>query len=325
MVEAGGSSEVRRPDLGRVTDSERSGRTTDIGRGCLTQGIVRALESGKVRGKSLGKFRRHRPEALAKPRYATGRQEELARRQQHRLVDRAHGSLIGRVERPQRVDLVAEELEPDRQREGRREDVDDAAPARELAPAGDFEDGDVPEIEQLPQERVLADTGAEPDDAHLGREVIGGDRVLEERLHARHEDPGTPAAPRGKRCDTGCGLVGDQLAPLVGQRGARLEHRDGLRVAEPGAELLGDAIADLRVTCDPHEALLCTAEDERRGQVRLRAVGNAGEPGVTAPGRERLSGTQAFAKRSERLARRQERRQRGEVGQATAGTARTRL
>ena len=47
-----------------------------------------------------------------------------------RALDRADRPLVGRVERAQRVDLVAEELDPDRQRQRRREDVDDAAPPR---------------------------------------------------------------------------------------------------------------------------------------------------------------------------------------------------
>ena len=267
MVEAGGRGEVRRPDLGRVADGKRTGRATDVGRGGLAQGIVRALEAGKVRGEPLGELRRHRPESLAEPRHASRGQQELARGEQQRLVDRANGALIGRIERAQRVDLVPEELEPDRQRQGRREDVDDAAPAGELAPPGDFEDGDVAQVEQLAQERVLADAGAEPHAAHLDREVVGGDRVLEEGLHARHEDPGTPAAPRGERRNTGRRLVGDELTALVGQRRARFQHNDGLRVAEPRAELFGDAIADLRVTRDPHQALVRAAEDEGRCQV----------------------------------------------------------
>ena len=198
MVEAGGRGEVRRPHLGRVSDGKRTGRAADVGRGGLAERIVRAFEAGEVRGKPLGKLPRHRPEALAEQRHPAGRQEELARRQEDRRLDRTDRPLVGGIERPQRVDLVPEELEPDRQRQGRREDVDDAAPAGELAPAGDFEDGHVPEIEQLTQECVLTDPGVQAQRAWLVRQVVGGDRVLEEGLDARHEDPGTAAAPRGK-------------------------------------------------------------------------------------------------------------------------------
>ena len=47
-------------------------------------------------------------------------------------------SLIGRVERAKGIDLVTEELDPDRQRHRRREDVHDAATSGELTTAGDL-------------------------------------------------------------------------------------------------------------------------------------------------------------------------------------------
>ena len=53
-------------------------------------------------------------------------------------LERSDRPLVGRVERPQRVDLVAEELDPDRQRRRRREHVDDPAAPGELAAAGDL-------------------------------------------------------------------------------------------------------------------------------------------------------------------------------------------
>ena len=65
------------------------------------------------------------------------------------LLDRADAPLVGGVEGAQRVDLVAEELDPDRERRRRREHVDDAAPSRELAPAGDLEDRRVAAVEEL--------------------------------------------------------------------------------------------------------------------------------------------------------------------------------
>ena len=113
--------------------------------------------------------------------------------------------LVGRVERAQRVDLVAEELDPDRQVHRRREHVDDAAAPRELAAAGDLRHGRVAEIEQVAQQRVLVEPGADPQLPRLGRQVVGRDRVLEQRLDAgdQHAAPGRcatrPARRRGRR------------------------------------------------------------------------------------------------------------------------------
>ena len=99
------------------------------------------------------------------------------------------------------------------------------------------------------------DPGARAQLAWAGRQVVRRDRVLEQRLDAGDEDPGPTAAPGRQRRDPGRGLVGDQLAPLVGQRRARLEGGHGVRIAEPGAELLRHAVADLRVAGDPDQAL----------------------------------------------------------------------
>ena len=51
----------------------------------------------------------------------------LAHREQVDLVERAHGALGDRIEEADRLDQVAQQLEPDRVAVQRREDVDDAA------------------------------------------------------------------------------------------------------------------------------------------------------------------------------------------------------
>ena len=73
------------------------------------------------------------------------------------LADR---SLIGRIERAKRLDLVPEELDPDRQRQRWREHVDDPAASGELATAGDLEDRDVAKVEEVAKQRVLVDPTA---------------------------------------------------------------------------------------------------------------------------------------------------------------------
>ena len=164
---------TRRPDLGGVADGEGPARAAPRPAGSRDRGR---------RGAAVRRSRRPRPRSGRDPRPAApaawrrpgrarsrtsgdaaGRQEELARRQEDDLVDGADRPLVGRVEPPERVDLVAEELDPDRQRARRREDVDDAAAPGELAAAGDLEGGHVAEVEQLGEERLEAEAGASPE------------------------------------------------------------------------------------------------------------------------------------------------------------------
>ena len=91
---------------------------------------------------------------------AAGRQQELGRGQEGDLSHGLDAALVGGVEGAQGVDLVAEQLDPDGQRRRRREDVDDAAPARELAAAGDLDHRRVAALVELGDERLHADAGA---------------------------------------------------------------------------------------------------------------------------------------------------------------------
>ena len=297
VIERGRRREQRCPDLRRVADGSgaRFGRLRRE-----RVGVGRPREPLHVLGEALGEPLRHRAKARAQALRAALGHEELRGRQEHHALDLAGRALVGRVERPERVDLVAEELDPDRQLGRRREDVDDAAAPGELAPPRDLEHRRVAELEQLAEQRALPDAGPDPQLPRLGGEVGRRDRVLEERLDARHEDPGPAAPPRGERRDPGGRLVGDQLAPLVGERRPRLEDGHGRRVADPRRQLLGDAIADLGVRGDPADPL---AADEREGrrEVALRAVRHRREPGV-APGiRARAPPTrpEPFAERRE--------------------------
>ena len=123
-------------------------------------------------------------------------------------LDGADRPLVGRVEGAQRLDLVAEALDPDRQRLRRREDVDDAAAARELAAAGDLGHRLVAEVEQVAQQRVLV----EPRARVAGRRGSAGRSsgasvcwnsawTLATRTRAR------PGPPRGEGGDPGGRLV----------------------------------------------------------------------------------------------------------------------
>ena len=108
-----------------------------------------------------------------------------------------------------------------------------------------------------------------PQLARRRRQVVRGDRVLEQRLDARDEDPRPTAAARPRAPRPG---------PPSRRRRARSARRRGRSAARaprprPGRpatrELLGHAVADLGVAGDPHDPF---AEGERRGEVRLGAV-----------------------------------------------------
>ena len=177
MVEPGGRGEVGGPDLGRVADGHgtacgwrRRGRR--CGRPVPERIEHVPVESREIGRKALGKARRRASETVPDRRGAIRGEEELRSGQQHGAIDDADGSLVCRVEGAERVDLVAEELDPDRQRQRRREDVDDAAAAGGLAAARDFGDRDVAEVEQLMEQRVLVEARS----WSAAREARPGDR-----------------------------------------------------------------------------------------------------------------------------------------------------
>ena len=159
VVEPGRRREVGRPDLGRVADRERPGRRCVLrARRGGPPALVRVgLEPVEVGRETLGEARRGPAQPVADGRRPAGREQELGRGQEQRPLDRPDRALVGRVERAQRVDLVAEELDPDRQRHRRREDVDDPAATGEFAPAGHLRDRHVAEAEQLVEQPVLVD------------------------------------------------------------------------------------------------------------------------------------------------------------------------
>ena len=147
------------------------------------------------------------------------RQQELGGGEQHDPLDLADRPLVGRVEGAQRVDLVAERLDSDGQLRRWREDVDEPAAPRELAAARHLEDRRVAQLEELAEERRLADPRADLQLQGLLGQVVRRDRVLEQRLDARHEDAGAsgppcrrgpprarPSRPRRARCARRPGL-----------------------------------------------------------------------------------------------------------------------
>ena len=299
VVEAAGRGEERRPDFRRIAH---------------VQGpqFLAAAEPLEVGRHPLRQLRRLLAELVPEP---TRPAQELRGGQQRDQLDRADGALVRGVEGPEGVDLVAEELDPDRQRRRGREHVDDPAATSELAPAGDLGGRGIAELEQIAEELVLAEPGVHCELAGCRRQIVRGDRVLDERLDAGDEDPRPPAPPRGQGRDPGRRFVGDELAPLVREGGPRLEDRDAVRVAQPRRKLLGHAVADLRVAGDPGNALAALGERERRGEVRLGAMRHGADARV--PSRR----GEALAERLERTGRREERRQGAEIRQSAPGAA----
>ena len=102
---------------------------------------------------------------------------------------------------------------------------------------------------------------SDPELARLVGQVLRVDRVLEECLHARHQDTRLPMPPGSQRRDPRRGLVGHELAPFVREGSPRFQDGDCRRIADPGLQLLGDPVADLRVAGDPDDAFA----DRQRG------------------------------------------------------------
>ena len=311
VVEAGRRRDDASPDLGGVAGGQRAALD---GLGARRGVAGEALE---VLGEAVGQAGGHPAEALPDHARAAGRQQELGRGQEGDLADGADAALVGGVEGAQGVDLVAEQLDPDRQGRRRREHVDDAAASRELAPAGDLDHGRVAALEQLGDQRVEADPHARPEGADVRRQVVGRDRRLDQRLDAGDEDLRGARSPRGEGGDPGRGLVGDELAALVGQRRPGLQDRDQRRVAEPGAQLLRHPVADLGVAGDPADPLGVGREGEGRGEVRLRPVRDGRQPDVLAV----LAGRDVRLRRAARAASRT-RRCRGAASGGPPGPAR---
>ena len=318
VVETGRRGQLRGPDLGRIPHRHRP----RLAGGQRRSQVVRfALEPGQVGGQSFGQAGGGPAQPLADRGHAHGWQQELRRGKEDRLVDGPDRALVGRVEGTQRIDLVAEELDPDRERQRRREHIDDAASTGELAPTGDLADRGIPELEQFAEQRVLVQPGTRPQPARFGGQVAGRDGVLEKGLDARDHDPGPAAPPRRQGRHPGGRLVGHELASLVGERGPWFEDRHCVRIAEPRTQLLGDPVPDLRVTGDPQEPLAGPCLGQGRREVGLRAMRDRDQPDMPAdPPTILVRPTESFEQRSECPGLDEERRQGRQVRQAMSAT-----
>ncbi len=212
VIQSGRRGDEPRPDLRRVPHRQgpTRGRT---GSRPLGRGIP--AEPGEVGRQALRQPGAQSSEARPDGIGTAGREQELGRGQEHQLPHLLDAPLVGRIERTKGVDLVAEELDPDGERGGRREHVHDAAATRKLTSARDLEDRRVAMLEELVEERLKTDPRPGLQRAQALGQVVGGERRLEERLDARDEDLGLPGPPRGQGRHPGGRLIGNELAPLV--------------------------------------------------------------------------------------------------------------
>ncbi len=175
-------------------------------------------------------------------------QQQLAAGRRPEPVQRLDGALVGDGEGADLVDLVAEELHPDRVLLGRWEDVDDAAAHRELAALLDQVDAGVGGVDQ-PGDDLLEDGGRA--DPQLDRRQVAQtlDLRLEDRTHRRHHHldrsrRGVVAgvAQAAQHGQTTADRVAARAEPLVRERlPARVVGDAGRveQITELGDQLLG--------------------------------------------------------------------------------------
>ena len=144
-----GQHQVRRRR--QVIGSGRAGQQRSPRLGRL--GHVALLQMRQVCLQHLGQASRR---AFRQRAPALGGQE-FAGRQQRDLLEAAPGCLGDRIEGADRVDLVAEEIQPHRFAGAGRPDVDDAAARGELADAADLDRDVIARRHQRPEQGVLVD------------------------------------------------------------------------------------------------------------------------------------------------------------------------
>ena len=115
--------------------------------------------------------------------------EQLAGREDPRLVDVVGGALVGDRERRQPVDLVAPEVDADRVVVGGRVHVDDRAADGDLAPRLHLVLPPVAARDQRLDQLVAVDLPARPDDDRLDLLDVGPE-PLHQRPHRRDHDRG---------------------------------------------------------------------------------------------------------------------------------------
>jgi len=181
-------------------------------------------------------------------------------------------ALRDRIERAERLDLVAEELDASGLLGRGRIDVDDPAAPREGARLAHLRDRLVAEIEE-PRRRLLpGEPIARAKGATASRELLGRDGVLKQRAQARDDGDRSLRAREPPQREE----------PLVHRRARRRTHlkrhrlalreREDAFVAEPPGELRAPAARAIFARCDESDGA-AAVRDQRRPRERARAGG----------------------------------------------------
>ena len=308
---------VQRDDrVGRQVVGERRGRFEEQRQAVLDAARVDAVRHVLVERRAGRVALERLAEARAEARAALVVLRELARGQQADLRDRIDGALRVGVERLDRLELVAEEVEPVRQRRAHRVEVDQSAPDAEFAwrhdlrhvrVAGERELRaqlvDVEPLALLEEERASGEERGRRQPVHRSRH--GGDD--DARLALR--EPVERGQPRRDQVLVGRDRVVGQRLP-VGKEvavDARREPRD----------LVGETLRGERIGGQHRQrAAGARAID---GELRERErIGGSGER------RERDALARVGDRRGEAGKRRERRRpDRGGVGGVHRGRGRT--
>ena len=300
-----------------------SARPPDAGgRRCRPVGQRLPGEPGEVEREPLRQARAEAAEPGPDLVGAALREEELRRRQERELADGLHGPLVGRVEGTEAVDLVAEELDPDRQRRRRREHVDDAAPARELAAAGDLEDGGVAALEELREERVqptrepvrsVRGSAGRSDGASVAWSSAWTDATSTRAWPGRHD------ASAATRAAVSSGTSSER-SYASDVRGSSTDTSPGSPSHAPSSSATRSPISASRATQQIRSPPV--GERQRGREERLRAVRHRREAHVAPVHGRRRGRAEPLPERPERPRPVEQPRQDREVGHAPARPAR---
>src|SRR5207245_3898883 len=163
-------------------------------------------------------------------------ERELAGREDGERLERRLRALGHRVECAEGLDVVAEELDARRLLGGGRVHVDDPAAPRERAGLAHLAHRVVAEVEEPGRRLLPAQTIADAERAPAAAELVGRDRVLEQRAQRRDDRERTRALVKAPERE-------EPLVDGAARRRARLErHRPalGAREAAPLAKPAGE-------------------------------------------------------------------------------------
>ena len=199
----------------------------------------------------------------------------LGRRVDQRRVDRVQRALRERREGADRLDLVAEELDPERLAAGRREDVDDAAADGELAALLDLLDALVAGERELPR-RAPSMPGSSPtrDLERLRAARRRGGSALGERGRRGADEPA--AREHVERAGPLADEVRRRLEPGAPADAAARQQPDALGAEEPARRLGRVArVGVLGQDADERAAELLVERGEQRAAAPARTRARA--------------------------------------------------